>query len=324
MFLLLTMFLLKIACRNTFSTFFTFCFKFAVEIIFNIQMNCIMKKALFLALLFPVSLFAQNWHASFRLGLANYQGDLQQKSFTFKQSKFVGAFGIRYDLSEYLIARTHASFSKLRADDQKNKNASFKSRNFNFETKLFEWELGAQYNIFSLNDKWWTPYVFAGGALFRIKPTAIDPLGNRVFLQLLSTEGQGFAPGRKKYKSTQFAIPLGIGAEYALNEDMRVGIELGYRKTFTDYIDDVSTTYADPALLLANRGPESVAMAYRRGGPYPAVGSPRGNSKNKDAYYFVELTFTWRPFVDWYERTSGIASFKKSKKVGCPGTRVRG
>ncbi len=283
-----------------------------------------MKKVFFLALLFPVSLFAQNWHASFRLGLANYQGDLQQKSFTFNQSKFVGGFGIRYDLSEHLIARTHASFSKLRADDQKNKSTSFKSRNFNFQTKLFEWELGAQYNIFSLNDKWWTPYVFAGGALFRIKPSAIDPAGNRVYLQPLSTEGQGFAPDRKKYKSTQFAIPLGIGAEYALNEDMRVGIELGYRKTFTDYIDDVSTTYADPALLLVNRGPESVAMAYRGSGPYPAVGSPRGNSKNKDAYYFVELTFTWRPFIDWYERTSGVASFKKSKKVGCPGTRVRG
>ena len=283
-----------------------------------------MKKVFVLSFLLPLTLFAQNWHASFRFGLANYQGDLQEKSFTFKQSRIVGGLGIRYDLSEHLIARTHASFSNLRADHQKNKKASFKSRNFNFETKLFEWEVGAQYNIFSLNDKWWTPYVFAGGALFRIKPTSLDPAGSRVNLQSLSTEGQGFVPGRKKYKSTQFGIPFGIGAEYALNEDMRVGLELGYRKTFTDYIDDVSTTYADPALLLLNRGPQSVAMAYKGSGSYPAVGSPRGNSRNKDAYYFVELTFTWRPFVDWYERTSGLASFKKSKKVGCPGTRVRG
>jgi len=283
-----------------------------------------MKKAIFLIFLFPITLFAQNWHASFRFGTANYQGDLQQKSFTFKQARIVGGFGIRYDLSEHLIARTHASFSNLRADDKKNKSTFLQSRNLNFETKLFEWELGAQYNLFSLNDKWWTPYVFAGGALFHIKPTSVDPAGNRVNLQSLSTEGEGFAPGRKKYKSAQIAIPFGIGAEYALNEDMRVGLEIGYRKTFTDYIDDVSTTYADPALLLANRGAESVIMAYRGSGPYPVVGSLRGNSKNKDAYYFIELTFTWRPFVDWYQRTSGVATFKKSKKVGCPGTRAGG
>lgn len=281
-----------------------------------------MKKVFFSALLLPISLFAQNWHASFHFGLANYQGDLQEKSFTFKQSRLVGGVGVRYDLSEHLIARTHVRFSNLRADDAKNKKASLKTRNLNFETKLFEWELGAQYNLFSLNDKWWTPYVFAGGALFHFKPNTTDNAGSRIFLQPLSTEGQGFLPGKKNYKLTQFAIPFGIGAEYALNEDMRVGLELGYRKTFTDYIDDVSTRYADRNTLLAAKGQQAVDAAYRGGGPYPAGGTLRGNEKYKDAYYFIELTFTWRPFVDWYQRTSGIASFKKTKKVGCPGTRV--
>jgi opacity protein-like surface antigen len=284
-----------------------------------------MKKVFFPALLLlPISLFAQNWHASFHFGLANYQGDLQEKSFTFKQSRLVGGVGVRYDLSEHLIARTNVCFSNLRADDAKNKKASLKERNLNFETKLFEWELGAQYNIFSLNDKWWTPYVFAGGALFHIKPNTIDNTGNRVFLQPLSTEGQSFLPGRKNYRLTQFAIPFGIGAEYALNEDMRVGLELGYRKTFTDYIDDVSTRYADMNTLLTAKGQQAVDVAYRGNGPYPAGGTLRGNEKYKDAYYFIELTFTWRPFVDWYQRTSGIATFKKTKKIGCPGTRVKG
>jgi opacity protein-like surface antigen len=283
-----------------------------------------MKKLIFLFCFSPFLLQAQDFHLSFRGGLANYQGDLQQKRFTFGQSKFVGSIGARYDLTEHLLARTHFSLGMLRAADAKSKSTSHQSRNLSFQTKLFEWELGAQYNIFNLNYKWWTPYVFAGGALYRIKPFTADNTGAKVFLQPLSTEGQGFLPGKKAYKSTQFSIPLGIGAEYLLTEDLRVGLELGYRKTFTDYIDDVSSKYVDQATLLAARGQTAVDMAYRGNGTYPAGGSLRGSEKNKDAYYFVQLTVTWRPFVDWYKRTSGIASFKKDKKVGCPGTRERG
>jgi opacity protein-like surface antigen len=279
-----------------------------------------MKKLLIILFFLPLFTSAQNWHLSFRLGLANYQGDLRQRAFGLGQSKFAGTLGVRYDLSEHLVARTHFTLTGLQADDARNKNASLKNRNLSFQTKLWDWEFGAQYNILNLNDKWWTPYVFAGVSVFHIRPATIDNAGNKVFLQPLSTEGQGFASGRKKYKSTQLAIPFGFGGEYALNEDMRVGIEFGYRKTFTDYIDDVSTTYTDPVALALNRGPQAVALAYRGPGTYPAVGELRGNAKNKDAYYFIQLSFVWRPFVDWYKRTSGISSFKKQKRVGCPGS----
>lgn len=279
-----------------------------------------MKKILLLCCLSPVLIAAQNLHLSLHAGLAGYQGDLKQTGILPKQTKLVGSLGVRYDLTEHVLLRTHVSLGGLKADDSKNKKTAFKERNFSFQSKLFEWELGVQYNIFNLNDKWWTPYVFAGGALFHFKPTAIDPAGNRVLLQPLSTEGQGFIAGKKEYKLTQFSIPFGIGAEYALTEDLRVGLELGFRKTFTDYIDDVSTSYVDQNALLAARGPEAVAMAYRGSGTYPAAGALRGNEKNKDSYSFLVLTFTWRPFVDWYKRTSGVASFKKNKKVGCPGS----
>lgn len=283
-----------------------------------------MKKFILLFSLFPFALCAQNFHLSFRGGIANYQGDLQEKAFTFNQAKFVGSIGARYDLSEHLVARTHFSLGMLRADDKKNKKASLQSRNLNFQTNLFEWELGAQYNLFNLNHKWWTPYVFAGGALFHVKPFTADASGAKVFLQPLGTEGQGFVAGKGNYKSTQFAIPIGFGAEYLVTEDIRIGLEVGLRKTFTDYIDDVSTTYVDESVLLSARGPQALALAYRGGGTYPADGTLRGSEKYKDGYYFVQLTVTWRPFVDWYQRTSGIASFKKSKKVGCPGAREKG
>ena len=279
-----------------------------------------MKKIIYFFLLLPLSSFSQNTHIGFRFGLANYQGDLQQKRFTFKQAEMTGSIGARYDLSEHLTARGFISYGTIKAADAENKSTSLQQRNLSFESRIKELELSMQYNIFSLNDQWWTPYAFAGVAFFNFKPYAYDNNGTKTFLQPLSTEGQGFIAGRKEYKRTVITIPFGIGAEYALNEDMRVGLELGYRRTFTDYMDDVSTTYVDQAQLQAARGSTAVQMAYRGNGTYPAGGSLRGNDDNKDGYYFVQLTFTIRPYVDWYKRTSGISSFKKQKRVGCPGS----
>jgi hypothetical protein len=277
-------------------------------------------KKVFLLLLLPICSSSQNLHLGFRFGLSNYQGDLQERRFTFNQAKLIGSIGARYDLSEHLTARGFISYGSIKAADAQNKSTSLQQRNLSFETRLKELELSMQYNLFSLNDKWWTPYAFAGVSVFNFKSFANDPSGNKTYLQPLSTEGQGFISGKENYKRTSLAIPFGIGAEYALNEDMRVGLELGYRRTFTDYIDDVSTTYVDAGQLLAARGPQAVQMAYRGSGAYPQAGSLRGKEKNKDGYYFVQLTFTIRPYVDWYKRTSGISSFKKQKRVGCPGS----
>lgn len=274
--------------------------------------------------LIPAVSFAQNLFISARMGLSNYQGDLQGKGYTFNKSKFAGSLGAKYDVSEQVQLRGYLSFTKLSADDKDSKSPYNRARNLNFTTGLQELELSAQYNIFSLNDQWWTPYVFAGIGIFHYKPYTTYN-GSKVYLQPLSTEGEGVVNGVKTYKLTQFAIPFGIGGEYALTEDIRIGLEFGYRKTFTDYIDDASGQYVDYTTLLNTKGPTAVALAYRGdelpgGAPYPAAGTLRANSKKKDAYYFTTLTIAVRPFVDQYKRTSGIASMRKARKrVGCPG-----
>jgi hypothetical protein len=199
------------------------------------------------------------------------------------------------------------------------------SRNLNFSTKILDWELTGQYSLFSFNDKWWTPYVYAGIGFYHFKPYTEDANGSKVFLQPLSTEGQGFLPGVKNYKLTQFSIPFGFGAEYSLNEDMRVGLEFGYRKLFTDYIDDVSANYVDEAALLAARGQIAVDLAWRAddktGAPYPLAGTPRGNPDLKDAYYYVAFTYTIRLVLDKYKEIAGLPSGKKGKRSGCPASR---
>jgi hypothetical protein len=284
-----------------------------------------MRKIITLLCCLPLAAAAQDFHFAARVGLANYQGDLQAKRITFKQSKLLGSLGLQYDLSEHFTARTYVTLTSLGADDKKG-TASMQRRNLNFSTKVFDWELGAQYNILSLNDSWITPYVFAGIGLFHYKPYTHNTDGAKTFLQPLSTEGEGFVAGSKSYKLTQFSIPFGIGCTYALNEDIRVGLELGYRKLFTDYLDDVSKDYVDQGTLLAARGQTAVDLAYRGdevgAGAYPAAKISRGNSNDKDAYYYMALTVTVRSVIfDTYRRIAGLPTYRRDKKVGCPATR---
>ena len=283
-----------------------------------------MKKLILALCAFPIIVSAQNFHFSGRLGMAGYQGDLKAKAVSFSQSSLLFSLGAKYDLTEKISARTYFTLTSLKADDKKG-TPTMQDRNLNFQTKILDWELSAQYNFFSLNDRWWTPYVFAGISVFNFKPYTKDAAGAKTFLKPLSTEGQGFAPGVEEYKLMQFSLPLGIGAEYSLNEDMRLGLELGYRKTFTDYLDDVSTAYVDEASLLTARGQTAVDLAWRgdekNGNPYPAAGYPRGNPDNKDGYYYVAVTYTLRFFFDKYKQIVGIPGGKKEKKVGCPSSR---
>jgi hypothetical protein len=285
-----------------------------------------MRYILLLLSSLPLTLAAQNFHFAARAGIANYQGDLQAKAITFKKAKFLGSIGVHYDLTDHITARTYLSFTSLAADD-KNGTATMRERNLNFATNLFEWELSAQYNILSLNNSWFTPYVFLGIGVFNYKPyTLYNGNGSKAYLQPLGTEGQGLPGGPKEYKLTQFNIPIGLGALYAVNEDIRVGFELGYRKTFTDYLDDVSGTYYDEAALFAARGAVTADLAYRGdevgAGPYPPAKTPRGSAKYKDGYYYGALTITVRSFIDQYKRIAGLPSYKRDKKVGCPANRL--
>jgi len=276
--------------------------------------------------LFSLPLFccAQNFHFSGRLGLAGYNGDLKAHSISLSGNKLMGSLGVRYDLTEKISARSYLTLTSLTGDDKKG-TESMKTRNLNFNTGLFEWELAGQYSFLNPNDSWWIPYAFAGIGVFHFNPTTKDANGQKVRLQPLATEGEGVIAGVKKYGLTQLCIPLGFGIERSLNEDMRLGLELGYRYTLCDHIDDVSGNYVDPALLLDLKGQQSVDLAYRGdevgAGPYPPGGTIRGNPKNKDGYYYIAVTYTVRYFFDKYKQIAGLPAYKRDKKAGCPATR---
>ena len=279
-----------------------------------------MKNLLLLLFSLPLFAAAQDFHFSARLGMMGYNGDLKAHPVTLSQTKPMLSLGARYDLTEHIMARSYFTYGALTASDKKG-TAAMKARNLDFSTKLLDFELGAQYNIFNLNEKWWTPYLFAGVGAYHFNPYTKDAAGAKTFLKPLSTEGQGFAPGVNNYKLTQLNIPLGFGIDYLLGEDQRIGLEASYRVLNTDYLDDVSNRYVDEAALLSARGPKAVDLAYRgdevSGGHYPN-GDVRGNPKEKDGYYYVALTYTFRFWFNKYKETSGIPGGKRDKKVGCP------
>ena len=158
-----------------------------------------------------------------------------------------------------------------------------------------------EYYLFNLNERKYSPYFFAGLAVFHYDPYAYLNR-QKYYLRPLSTEGQDITgyPDRKNYSLNQLAIPFGGGVKFAVNENLRVGLEVGLRKIFTDYLDDVSKNYVDPADLFTARGPLAVDISYRGdeivGGfpSYPQKTVQRGNPKNKDAYYLVGLHLTYR------------------------------
>lgn len=267
------------------------------------------------SLLIAVTAGAQNFHVNLLAGTSNYSGDLQDKRFTFSQSHFAGGVGISYDLSDKFSVRSGITLGKISADDKLGSN---KLRNLNFSSNLTEVNLGLEYYITRLKDHALTPYIFGGLAVYHFNPYTTDTSGTKYFLRPLSTEGEGFVAGKNNYSLTQFAIPFGAGVKLSLSEKINVGLELGLRKLFTDYLDDVSTTYVDQALLLTNRGAKAVELAYRggelkNGNSYPAGGSVRGGSK-KDWYYITGLTVSFRLGGDKGSGGSG----GKHPKYGCP------
>jgi hypothetical protein len=271
---------------------------------------------LLLSTLFAIAIVpcqAQRLSATLFAGASNYQGDLQAKRFTFGQSHLALGLGVQYELTEKWYARAGFTMATIGASDRFNNRNT--TRNLNFRSRITEFNIGAEYHLFSLYERAITPYVFGGVAVFHFNPKAIDSNGAKIALRPLSTEGQGFYAGRSPYATTQFAIPFGGGFKMSLSDRVRIGVEVGLRKTFTDYLDDVSTNYVDQALLLANRGSRAVDLAFRgdelkSGLSYPADGAQRGSAKYKDWYYFSGIHIN-------YLLGQGKAQSRKNK-TGCP------
>ena len=259
------------------------------------------------ASLFLMPAFAQNelsytGELGISIGAAHYFGDLNTRGAINAPKPSIGIFYRKY-MNDYVGVRVHGRFMQLGYSDVYNKNDFQNRRNLSFNTNL--WELGLQgdFNFFrfepgSMGYRF-TPYFTGGASLFNYNPYAYLG-GVKYHLQPLGTEGQGTAmyPSRKPYSLISAAFLVGGGLKYNLSRKVNVGLEVLYRFTNSDYIDDVSTTYAGPAVFPPNaNGTNSVAYllqdrSYATGDRIGTQGRQRGNSRDKDQFATIELTFS--------------------------------
>ena len=261
--------------------------------------------ASFLCLCFlSINSFSQDQNKGTYLGLLigkmNYQGDLNPNSFTISHSKGTTGLTVRQSLNRWVSLRGGFAIGQIDAADRYNRDY-LKPRNLSVRTTIKELSFGLETSLLDLSSTRFTPYLYGSVSLYHFNPWAYDNSGNKVFLQPLSTEGQGLAqfPKQKSYKLTQIALGFGIGARYAISGNMNIGVEFSQRKTFTDYLDDVSSMYVDRNVLLQAKGSKAVEMAYRGdelpgGQPYPNHGEQRGTPSEMDWYYFFGLNIEIR------------------------------
>jgi hypothetical protein len=255
-----------------------------------------MKFCVVVFLFITNSCFSQ-WQAEVMVGASGYTGDLTQKAVSFKSMGPAVNLNLKYDLGNSLIVRAGLGWGKISADDKDNKNAYLKERNLNFKSNILEGSLCVEFDILEPEIFNAYPYIFAGIGLFHFNPYTYDNNNVKTYLHPLSTEGQGLSkyPDKKKYSLTQFCLPFGAGWKVRLNDQWDIIYEFGYRLQFTDYLDDVSTTYAEYKILYEKKGPKAAELSYRpilSAGTipaYPSAGEQRGNPKEKDGYFFTGI-----------------------------------
>lgn len=186
-----------------------------------------------------------------------------------------------------------------------------KQRNLDFKTNVFEAYVALEIfpTMMIRRDKSYfpklRPYGLFGVGIFNFNPqgSITDASGNKTWHKLhpLRIEGQGMTeyPASKPYKLTQFNIPLGAGIKYYASERINLSTEVLYRKTFTDYIDDVSRNYIDPNNYNKYLSASDAALAYKLsdktiGIIYPGMtryppNTQRGDPKDKDTYFSLVL-----------------------------------
>lgn len=278
---------------------------------------------LFLSLLFTVFANSQVQVGVFG-GVSNYLGDMTEK--LYRNSGVALGFNIGYQLSNRVNLRAGFTYGKVSGADSLSDQEDIQLRNLHFQSGITEFSLVGEINTLDLDLKRWSPYVFGGLAVYHFNPYTFDPQGLKVFLQPLGTEGQGLPgyPQTKLYSRTQIALPFGGGIKYNISDKVRIALEVGLRKLFTDYLDDVSGNYADPNELFAARGQQAVDLSYREdelpfGDPaYPAKDETRGSPKYKDYYYFSGLHVTFVLPSSGNDGKVYSSRAGKNRRLGCP------
>ncbi len=244
--------------------------------------------------------FNGKWELGGFVGISNYHGDLAPK-IVWKESKPAVSVAGKRNFTPFLSYRIQLGYNAISGTD-----ANFsenKYRNLNFRSDI--WELG---NLFEFNFQPFgvnvlnknSTFYLAGGLNFMLfNPKALKN-GEKHRLQPLRTEGQA-----KGYALLQPTIPMGAGIKWSPNRRLVFSVEGLWRKTFTDYLDDVSGNYPDYKTQRDNRGLLSAELSHAHtlnGNPPALAGTPRGEQHLKDWFFTISIGISYRfvPLICYY------------------------
>lgn len=268
------------------------------------------------------------------------------KDFNFSAARPTMMLGYRYLVLQDLGVTANFSLGYVYGDDGLTEEPFRNNRNIHFRSPIMELSTMAEYTVLRLQRQGarytrvtrsrtigglaGSLYIFAGVGGFYYNPQGYfekdSYQGNIPVYELpddgwynlrpLKTEGQGYFATRPNYTPFSLVIPFGFGASVELSRDISLGIRYGFRKTFTDYIDDVSTTYVDPLIYnIMFDDPGQTAIAEYFSNPTKnslsksstSPGQQRGNPFNTDAYMFGFITLHYR--IPDFRRIYGTIRF---------------
>jgi hypothetical protein len=237
------------------------------------------------------------------VGAAFYFGDLNNRT-QFNRPKPSMSVSFRKAFGDYLGAKVSASYAQLGYSDIYSNNEYQRRRNLSFNTNIWELAASADFHFFRFNPgqdaNAFSPYLTLGVGVVAFDPYTFYK-GTKVFLRPLNTEGQGSAayPDRKPYNTMAVVIPFGLGFKYNINQKLNFFVEVNHRFTNTDYLDDVSKTYAGATAFPVGAGglPTTAFLLQDRsnelGESIGVAGKQRGWSKQKDQYTFAQFGLTF-------------------------------
>lgn len=255
-----------------------------------------------------------NMDVGFKVGASNYLGDIGGKDQTarpwvldMKMAKTrwsIGGF-FRYRFAMHSGINVGLTYFRVEGDDRLSTNPARRGRNLNFRNDVFDLSVRYEYTPLWLYladvgnvGRYRTDfqaYLFAGVSVFYNNPKGqLNGQGEWYKLRPLMTEGE-------KYSPVSLSLPAGFGFYFTHNRRHRFGFEYYWAFTFTDYMDDISTTYADPSEMADD--PLAAQLANQRGYlgesgdlPDPAnyePGSPRGDENDLDSYMLLQVSYSY-------------------------------
>ncbi len=254
----------------------------------------------------PVSI-AQTFQSSskeigYQIGTSYYLGDLNPKNPLGGRQHVTQGGYYRHHFNSRVGVRLQLLQGVVEAWDEDSENGWAQNRNLHVRNKIVEFSVSGEINYIDhvMGDPGdrLTGYLSAGIAYFTHDPEAQDSYGNWHPLQPLGTEGQGWVLDNNPYKLSGLAIPIGMGFKMNVGPAIAFQIEWGLRKTWTDYLDDVSRSYVSPVEIRQSRGDLAFEMADRilalPEGVSSAEGLQRGDPGLDDKYGYFLASIAFR------------------------------